>query len=278
MYLARPAHVRRAAPWRRIAQTLLGCLTLAAALPAGAQDKDKVRFEARRATATRDELEAMAGESEQIASLPQTGATLRRERTADAAALRLRLANGDFAAGDRIVLRIAGDQNFKPEDTLTVRTGSILVVQGLGEITLRGVLRSELNAYMKREVNRFVRSAVVSATSVVRLGVAGPVMRPGFHEFAAEMLLSDAIMKVGGPVATADLHNIIIQRGNEEAWGRNAIDVALQEGISIEQLGLKSGDQMIVGEKSTMNAQMVLQYFMIGFQIVNMVLLIQRTR
>ena len=107
------------------------------------------------------------------------------------------------------------------------------------------------------------------------LGVAGPVQRPGFLEFASEMLLSDAIMKIGGPVLNADLHNIVIQRGTEEAWGRNAIDVALQEGISIEQLGLKSGDQMIIGEKNPVNAQMILQYFMIGFQIINMVLIIQ---
>ena len=290
MSIARPARVRCAMLSRRAFQSiaaigslasLMACASGSRATPstaAGPQGQRSVREEARRATATREELDGMASEAEQIASMPQTGAAMRRDKLADAQALRLRLANGDFQAGDRIVLRISGDQNFKPEDTLSVRTGTVLVIQGLGEISLRGVLRSELSAYMKREVTRFVRGAGVTATSVVRLGVAGPVMRPGFHEFASEMLLSDAIMKIGGPVGNADLHNIVVQRGNEEAWGRNAIDVALQEGISIEQLGLKSGDQMIIGEKSTMNAAMVLQYLMIGFQLINMVLLLQVRR
>ena len=35
---------------------------------------------------------------------------------------------------------------------------------------------------------------------------------------------------------------------------------------------------MIIGEKSTMNAAMVLQYLMIGFQLINMVLLLQVRR
>lgn len=289
-----PARIWRAATWRRVCLSLAAGASLSGAgacasgkgsrapTPvAGSQltGAQRVREEARRATATRDELEAMAREAEQIAAMPQTGASLSRDKLADAQSLRLRLANGDFQAGDRIVLRITGDQNFKPEDTLAVRTGTVLVIQGLGEISLRGVLRSELSVYMKREVTRFVRSATVTATSVVRLGIAGPVIRPGFYEFGAEMLLSDAIMKIGGPGGTADLHNIVIQRGPEEAWGRNAIDVALQEGISIEQLGLKSGDQMIIGEKNPLSAQLVLQYVMLGFQIVNIILLIQtRTR
>jgi protein involved in polysaccharide export with SLBB domain len=252
----------------------LALLLAAVARPAAAQNP---RDQAKQATATRDELENMALEAEQIAAAPGSPEKLRREKLAAAASIRERLRNGDFQTGDRIVLKMTGDPNFPPIDTVTVRTGSVLQIDRLGEISLRGVLRAELSAHMKREVTKIVRGATVQANSVIRLGTFGQVGQPGFYEFPSEGLMSEVLNRARLP-ADADQHNITISRGGTEIWSRQAVDVALQEGISLEQLGLRNGDQIMVGQKRDVSAQIVLQYFMIGFQLVNTILIISTRR
>ena len=264
----------RLATIRRILPALVWAFVALAPATSSAQGRN-VRDEARRATATRDELENMAAEAEAIAAQPQSSAQMRRDKLADAQSIRTRLAQGDFQAGDRIVLRITGDPNVKPEDTVTVRPGGVLALNLIGEISVRGVLRSELAAHMRKEIGRFVRGATVQTTAVVRLGMFGSLQRTGFFEFPADILLSEAIMKSGGPNSQADQHNVTIRRGAEETWNRQAVDIALQEGVTIEQLGLRGGDQLMMGEKSQVSATLILQYVMIGFQLVQMALILQ---
>lgn len=254
---------------RPLIAAILVAVSLLAPAPAAGQVRN-VRLEARRATASRDELENVAVEAEQIAVQAQTTPATRREKLAEAQAIRARLTAGDFQAGDRIVLRVTGDPNVKPEDTVIVRAGSTISLGGIGELPLRGVLRSELAAHLRKEIARFVRGATVQVTPVVRLGVFGPVAKPGFYEFSSEMLLSEAIMRTGGPMPLADQHNITLHRGSEETWGRQAVDIALQEGVTVEQLGLRGGDELVVGEKSSITIQSLLQYVSIVLQVVNL--------
>ena len=259
-----------------VAATLVVILSAISSDRVGAQRS--VRDEARRATATREELEARASEDEQVAAAAGVSERTRRERLADARFIRERLREGDFQVGDRIVLRLSGDANLQPIDTVTIRSGGVIQLANVAEISVRGVLRSELLAHMKREVSRYVRAATVQATSVMRLGVFGAVGRPGFYEYPAEALLSEVLMKAGGPAPDADQHNLTIQRGGGDIWARQEVDVALQEGVSVEQMALRNGDQILVGQRRDMSAQVVLQYFMIGFQIVNMALIISTRR
>jgi protein involved in polysaccharide export with SLBB domain len=255
---------------------LLSAITVFSPAVASAQVRS-VRDEARRATASRAELEAFASEAEMIASQPGVSAQARRDKLAEASAIRQRLSGGDFQVGDRIFLRITGDPSAPPQDTVTVRTGAVIQVnQQIGEISLRGVLRSELGPHMQREISRFIRGVTVQAVPVVRLGVFGPVGRPGFYDFSSEVLISEAIMKAGGPMQTADTHNMTIRRGTTETWSRQAVDIALQEGISIEQLGLRNGDEMQIGDNSSNRWQVLLQVMQISLQVVSIVLITRR--
>ena len=269
---------RAADPARILIAVLALSLSAVSPNPVGAQGAGRMKEEWTMATATRDELESKAIEAEQVAAMPQTPPQLRRDKLGFSQSIRTRLSQGDFQAGDRIVLRITGDPNVKPEDTVTVRPGSVLVMPLMGEISLRGVLRSELAAHMRKEIGRFVRGATVQTTPVVRLGMFGALMRTGFFEFPADILLSEAIMKTGGPTAQADQHNVSIRRGADETWNRAAVDIALQEGVTIEQLGLRGGDQLMMGERSQLSATLFLQYVLIGFQLVNIVILLQQRR
>lgn len=233
-----------------------------------------VRDQAKRAMATRAELEDAATSAEQVAASRAVSEAVRRQKAAEAQAIRARLTTGDFAAGDRISVEIlGGGQPFR--DTVTVGQGQTVSLPNMGQVSLRGVLRSELEPHLRREVGRFLRDVQVNAGSVTRLALMGSVTRPGFYQMSSDAMLSQAIMTAGGPREDADTRQIVIRRGDEELWDRKSVQVALQEGVTLQELGLRGGDEVYVGRVRRLGPQ-ALQYFQIALQLVSTAVVITR--
>ncbi len=125
----------------------------------------------------------------------------------------------------------------------TVEVGEI------GAISLAGLLRSELEPYLQEELSRYIREPEIHAESLIRVAIMGHVNRPGFMVLPASMLLEDAIMAAGGPGQSADLDEIWIERSGEEIWEGAALQEALVEGRTLDQLNLRAGDRIEVPQE-----------------------------
>jgi protein involved in polysaccharide export with SLBB domain len=202
--------------------------------PAAAQG-----YEAMQPMATRSELSALADRLSR-------GSESDRNK---ASALRTRLRDGDFRAGDRIRLVIEG--NVTQDDTVSVIAGSKVLLKEIGEIPLAGVLRSELQDHVTKQLSRYIKDVRVRVTPLVRLSVLGPVARPGFFYVPSDIPASEAIMRAGGPTGSADLNKSVIRRGTAELYDSRNTRTALNEGLTLDQLSLRDGDSIEVGEKST---------------------------
>ena len=165
---------------------------------------------------------------------------------------RARLEEGDFRAGDRITISLDGEPELLP-DTLLVERGAVLSLPNMGEISVYGILRSELEDHLRVEIGRFLREPNLTVQSLVRLSVQGSVGRPGFYVFPAEMLLQDVLMAAGGPAQSSKLDAISIRRGEETLMRGGEVQLALDEGRSLDQLGLRAGDELNVPLRATSN-------------------------
>lgn len=203
---------------------------------------------------TRETLEARAVDAEQ------------QGRSAEAFLLKARLQRGDFQEGDRIVVSLLGATTFN--DTITVRAGKVLPLPRMGDVPLEGVLRSELTSRVSSHLARFLRDSSVRATPLVRLAVLGQVRSPGFYFYSADMLLSDVLMRAGGPSAEADLGKLEIRRGGEEIWDEKSTSAALADGLSLDRLHLRAGDEIHVGQRRRLNWA---QYLQVGLGLVGAV-------
>ena len=172
-------------------------------------------------------------------------------RTGEAWLLRSRLQRGDFQEGDRIVVMLLGSTTFN--DTISVRAGKLLPLPRMGEVPLEGVLRSELGDRISSHLAKFLRDSSVRATPLVRIAVLGQVNRPGFYYTSADALLSDMLMKAGGPAGNADLGRMSIRRGGEVIWTERDTRTAMSDGLSVERLHLRAGDELYVGEQKRTN-------------------------
>jgi polysaccharide export outer membrane protein len=198
---------------------------------------------------TRADLERLLREYEQALASPAYSESVKRSIRADAEAVRGRLTNGDFRVGDRIVLSVQGEPDIP--DTLAVEPGPVVALPLFGEVSLDGVLRSEITAHLTQALSRFIRDPVVRANGLMRLSVQGAVGQPGFYTMPAEMLLGEALMVAGGPSPQADMEDMRIQRGTSSLLEGDALQEAIRQGLTLDQLNLQAGDQIVVPQETS---------------------------
>ena len=196
----------------------------------------------------RSALESRAARAESVAALDSETATVRAERRAEASALRARLRDGDFHVGDRITVNVAGEPTLS--NTYTVRSGNVLEIPSVGDVSLHGVLRSELHDVLLREIGRYIKQPEIQVTMLVNVGILGAIGRPGFYGVAPDAPLTDVLMTAGGPTGNTDFARSRIMRGTSEFANASQVRRLLEENATIDQLGLQSGDQIIVGERT----------------------------
>lgn len=206
--------------------------------------------------ATRAELERLASSAESTAVLEGGGEEADALRF-EAALLRARLRDGDFQPGDQLVLVQLNDP---PRlDTLIVRDGRTIAMFDLPELSLAGVLRSEVDAHVTAHVARFIKDPRLRVTPLIRVAILGHVNRPGFYALPADALIGDAVMRAAGLSATADLSRIELRRGAQRLRSASEMRIAIAEGYTLDDLHLRAGDELVVGERPRRSLQMVLQ-------------------
>jgi hypothetical protein len=190
----------------------------------------------------------LASEFESRADLEAQARTAESQhRTSEAWLLRNRLEKGDFQEGDRIVVTPHSSATTQSPETLTVRAGKYLPINKMEELPLEGVLRSELHDRFVAHLAKFLQDPEARVIPLMRLNITGGVNRPGYFDTSADLLLSDMIMRAGGPSGDADLNKVIIRRGPTVIWHEDDMRTALTDGMSIDRLHLRAGDQIVVG-------------------------------
>ena len=202
--------------------------------------------DAGRLLATRAQLEADLTRIQQVEASPGVTGELQKEMADEAALIKERLTNGDFAVGDQIALSVQGEATLT--GTFTVEDGPVIVLPNLAPVPVGGVLRSEIQGYMTEQIGRFIRDPIVKASPLIRLAMLGSVGKPGFYSLPADMLISDAIMSAGGPAG--DMKKTKVMRGQEEIVDEKAVQQAMIDGTTLDQLNLRAGDEIQVASST----------------------------
>jgi hypothetical protein len=234
-------------------------------LPHAASGQASGIGDARRAFATRAELEAEASRAQ------------REGKAIEAAKLRHRLTEGDFREGDRILFSMRV-QAPGLGDTLVVRAGRVLQFPSMTDFPLAGVLRSELPGRLATHLSRYLRDTSIRVMPLVRLAIIGNVRAPGFYYVPADVPLSDILMRAGGPATEADLGRITVRRDNDVLLEPKAVRVALADGLSADRLHLEAGDQISVGARRRFPWQVVSSAAVLATSTVVAIISVRRSK
>ena len=209
--------------------------------------------------ATRPELERLAAHAESLSTTEGLSVAKRDQLQETSRVARYRLQFGDFGVGDLIALWVQDQPTLT--DTFTVRAGKRLQLPNMDDLNLTGVLYSELAARVRTHIAQYVRDPVVRATPLIRLSILGAVAHPGYYALPADLPVADWIMHAGGPTPTADLSKVELRHSGEKAVANVQAGSPIATGATIEQLDLRSGDAIVVGERARIAATNIIQIF-----------------
>ncbi|MFQ5678386.1 MAG: polysaccharide biosynthesis/export family protein [Gemmatimonadota bacterium] len=159
--------------------------------------------------------------------------------------IRYRLEHGDIWAGDILALTVAGEANWTGSFTVSPRRE--LELPDIEAIRVQGVLYSELGETIAATLSRYLREPRITVDVLKRIAVLGAVGTPGFFNVKGSALVSDALMLAGGPASNAKVRGVKIRRAGERVSpGRPQVAF---ESLSLDQLGVVSGDELFVPTK-----------------------------
>ena len=134
--------------------------------------------------ATRTELQQLLGQYELAAKASGYSAEMRERARYEAALIKQRLEHGDFQVGDRIAMVVEGEASMS--DTLVVTSAIAVALPSGDTVSLRNVLRSELQGRLEEAVAKVVKNPVVHTESYLRMGIMGAVGSQGFYTVRSE--------------------------------------------------------------------------------------------
>jgi protein involved in polysaccharide export with SLBB domain len=229
-------------PIKRFGVLLAALLATICVPPAVARAQIAVYEDPGSAIRTRAELEELLAGYDDVLASPAYSEAVKATTRMRADRVRQRLTLGDFMLGDRVVLSVQGETALP--DTVPVEAGQIINLANFGEISVAGVLRSEIQDHLTRELGRYINDPVVRAEGLLRVSIQGTVSQPGFYVIPADMLLTEAIMVAGGPSQTSDLEGLRVERGPTLVMDGPELQEALRLGRTFDQLNLQAGDQL----------------------------------
>lgn len=196
---------------------------------------------------TRADLQSLFDSYDRAATSPGHSDRYRAQARARADAIHARLQQGDVQAGDQISLLVDGQPTLT--DTFTVREGAVLFLPQIGDVPLRGLLRSEVEARLRDHLSKYLRDPVVRARPLVRVSVEGEVRSPGWYVVPTDALVSDVLMLAGGPQGNTTTGRLRIERAGSPVWQGALLSEALAQGRTLDAMGIHPGDRFYLPGK-----------------------------
>ena len=138
-----------------------------------------------------------------------------------------------------------------------------LVIPIVGETRAAGYSAETLAQVIQEKLA--IKTIRIVCLPLMRVTVLGAVNRPGSYLIEPRDSLWELVSLAGGPANNADMKKIMVQRG-----GRIAINNLLEgfeKAHSLEQLGVRSGDQVVMAGISRVTMDDVMRYATFGMSV-----------
>ncbi len=117
----------------------------------------------------------------------------------------------------------------------------------LGIIEIERISTDSLKILLVDGYSRYLKDPYITVVPLFRINVMGEVRNPGLYPVDATLSLSDILALAGGVTEKGDINEIKVVQGGQIATKN--LNKELEKNSPIEQFGIKSGDQIIIGKK-----------------------------
>jgi polysaccharide export outer membrane protein len=165
--------------------------------------------------------------------------------------------------GDIVKVQVFGHDELSGE--FPIDENDTLLLPIVGGFSVEGMTVNDLRGRIRREFGQLYTQSFVAVTPLFRVAVLGEVVRPGLYSVDPTMTVYTVIAEAGGTLKTANEAKMrLIRNGMQVAIPLDAASLAT---ATIRELGIRSGDQIIVPRKPV-----GYDTWLIGLQLLNVML------
>ena len=144
--------------------------------------------------------------------------------------------------GDAISLKIWREPDLSGE--FSVDESSVVVLPKVGPLNVRGITSDSLKTYLVSTYSSFLRNPSIEVRLLHRVRVLGAVLKPGVYPVDETMHFTDVLALAGGVAPDGNPNKIHLVREGQ------TLDTPLSKGLLVSDTPLRSGDQVVVDQKS----------------------------
>ncbi|MEP6766239.1 MAG: polysaccharide biosynthesis/export family protein [Gemmatimonadaceae bacterium] len=215
------------------------------------------------ATASRESLAQRVATDESEIARGNLKASRKKELELEIATIKDRLDNGDFHTGDLIVVTVTIPNLNPPKttvDTSTVRANNFISITELPDLSVKGVLKSEIQDKVTALAEKYIKEPKVRVNFTTRVMILGGVVKAGTYNISPDRQLTELVTTAGGGTPTAKLDQLEVKRGAKVILSLNDSKKALVTGKTLEQVGIQPGDEVTIPQRRTFNWQVIVQF------------------
>jgi polysaccharide export outer membrane protein len=123
----------------------------------------------------------------------------------------------------------------------------------LGTVPVEEITTDSLKAFLTRGYSRYLKDPYITVVPLFRINVMGEVVSPGLYPVDATLGLSDILALAGGAKETGDINKVMVVQDGKVVTKN--LKAELEAGTPVTQLGIRSGDQIVVGRKGGISAR-----------------------
>lgn len=167
--------------------------------------------------------------------------------------------------GDVVEINVWGRQDYSGQFQID-ETG-LIHYPVLGEINTAEMTIGSLREALRAGLGTLFTNPFVTITPRFRIAVLGEVVRPGLYTVDPTLSVLDVVALAGGSTPVGNLGKIRVFRSGAET--RVSLEQLSTRGRSLQEVGIRSGDEIVVPRKFFARDDMgtLLQIIQIGLSI-----------
>ncbi len=126
----------------------------------------------------------------------------------------------------------------------SIDSQGFVILPLIGMVNVTRFSPESLESYLEQEYSSYLRNPIIQTLPLIRVSVLGNVRYPGLYRVEPDRPIWDVIAMAGGPTERGDVTRMYVSRGGE-VINENLL-VAYEEGVSLREIGIDSGDQVVV--------------------------------
>jgi len=136
----------------------------------------------------------------------------------------------------------------------------------IGEIKVIGLNQQTLAARLKEKYSPFIKDPYIMVTPLIRVTLQGFVNRPGAYLIPPTASLWEVVEMGSGPSQNAELKKMRSERGGRVV-SKNLLR-SFEKGYSLREIGILSGDQIIIPGRTSFTYKDVLDLLSFGMSLL----------